>query len=101
MKERNDNSSVHRPLLAKMATTIVAWVVAFLVVTALLSLFGDQLGALPLAVRALIMSGVLVILMVNLAMPVVSVGIGRLLTGPPTAGGSLTDPGPGGYAAEA
>jgi hypothetical protein len=45
MKERNDNSSVQRPLLAKVATTIVAWVVAFLVVTALLSLFGDQLGA--------------------------------------------------------
>jgi hypothetical protein len=37
-------------------------------------------------VRALIMSGVLVMLMVNLAMPVVGVGIGRLLTGPPTAG---------------
>jgi antibiotic biosynthesis monooxygenase (ABM) superfamily enzyme len=73
-------------LLAKVATTIAAWVVAFLVVTALLSLFGDELAALPLAVRALIMSGVLVTLMVNLAMPVVGVGIGRLLPGPAASG---------------
>ena len=77
---------MHRRLLAKLATTIAAWVVAFLVVTALLSLFGDQLAALPLAVRALIMSGVLVTLMVNLAMPVVSAGIARLLAGPAASG---------------
>ena len=95
MNERNDNSPVHRRLLAKVATTIAAWAVAFLVVTALLSLFGDQLAALPLAARALIMSGVLVTFMVNLAMPVVGVGIGRLLAGRPPRGGSLTDPGPG------
>jgi hypothetical protein len=95
MNERNDNSPGHRRLLAKVATTIAAWVVAFLVVTALLSLFGDQLAALPLAVRALIMSGVLVTLMVNLAMPVVGVGIARLLAGPAASGGSLTEPGPG------
>jgi antibiotic biosynthesis monooxygenase (ABM) superfamily enzyme len=93
MHVRNDHSPLHRRLLAKVATTVAAWVVAFLVVTALLSLFGDQLAALPLAVRALIMSGVLVTLMVNLAMPVVGVGIGRLLAGPPTRGGSLTEPG--------
>jgi antibiotic biosynthesis monooxygenase (ABM) superfamily enzyme len=86
MNERSDNSPAHSRLLAKVATTIAAWVVAFLVVTVLLSLFGDQLAALPLAVRALIMSGVLVALMVNLAMPVVGVGIGRLLAGPAASG---------------
>lgn len=86
MTERNDNSPVQRRLLAKVATTIAAWAVAFLVVTALLSLFGDQLAALPLAVRALIMSGVLVTLMVNLAMPVVGLGIGRVLAGPAASG---------------
>jgi hypothetical protein len=96
MNERNDNSPVHRRLLAKVATTIAAWAVAFLVVTALLSLFGDQLAALPLAARALIMSGVLVTFMVNLAMPVVGVGIGRLLAGRPPRGGSLTDRARGG-----
>jgi antibiotic biosynthesis monooxygenase (ABM) superfamily enzyme len=86
MTERNDSSPVQRRLLAKVATTIAAWLVAFLVVTALLSLFGDQLAALPLAVRALIMSGVLVTLMVNLAMPVVGLGIGRVLAGPAASG---------------
>jgi antibiotic biosynthesis monooxygenase (ABM) superfamily enzyme len=86
MTERNDNSPVQHRLLAKVATTIAAWLVAFLVVTTLLSLFGDQLAALPLAVRALIMSGVLVTLMVNLAMPVVGLGIGRVLAGPAASG---------------
>jgi antibiotic biosynthesis monooxygenase (ABM) superfamily enzyme len=86
MHVRNDHSPLHRRLLAKVATTVAAWVVAFLVVTALLSLFGDQLAALPLAVRALIMSGVLLTLMVYLAMPIVGVSIGRLPAGPAASG---------------
>jgi antibiotic biosynthesis monooxygenase (ABM) superfamily enzyme len=51
--------------------------VAFVVATALLTLFGDELGSLPLALRALVISGVLVALMVNLVMPVLSVAIAR------------------------
>ena len=62
-----------------MATTLAAWLVAFGVVTTLLTVFGDQLKALPLALRALVISGVLVALMVNLVMPALSVAVARRL----------------------
>jgi antibiotic biosynthesis monooxygenase (ABM) superfamily enzyme len=52
-----------------MVTTLGAWLVAFLAVTALLALFGDELESLPLRFRALVISGLLVALMVNLVMP--------------------------------
>lgn len=61
--------------LVRLATTLAAWLAAFLVVMALFSLLGDQLGSLPLAVRALAISGVLVTVMVNLVMP----PLGRLI----------------------
>lgn len=69
--------------LAPVVTTLAAWLVAFLVVTALLTLFGDELGSLPLALRALVISGVLVALMVNLVMPALSVAVSRWLADPP------------------
>jgi antibiotic biosynthesis monooxygenase (ABM) superfamily enzyme len=72
-----------RPWLAPVVTTLAAWLVAFLVVTILLTLFGDELGSLPLALRALVMSGVLAALMANLAMPVLSVAIARWFDGRP------------------
>lgn len=61
-----------RRLLAPLATTLAAWLVAFLVVTALLTLLGHQLGSLPLVLRALVISGVLVAVMVNLVMPILN-----------------------------
>jgi antibiotic biosynthesis monooxygenase (ABM) superfamily enzyme len=66
-----------------VTTTLAAWLVAFLVVTALLTLFGDQLGSLPLALRALVISGVLVALMVHVVMPVLSAAVARWVAGPP------------------
>jgi antibiotic biosynthesis monooxygenase (ABM) superfamily enzyme len=63
--------------LSRVMTTLAAWLAAFLIVTAILTLFGDELTSLPLALRALVMSGVLVILMTNLVMPVVSAAIAR------------------------
>jgi antibiotic biosynthesis monooxygenase (ABM) superfamily enzyme len=62
--------------------TVAAWLVAFLVVTALLSQFGDELGSLPLALRALVISGVLVVLMVNVVMPALNVAVARWVAGP-------------------
>jgi antibiotic biosynthesis monooxygenase (ABM) superfamily enzyme len=56
--------------LVRLTTTLAAWLVAWLVVVALLSVVGDQLGSLPLALRALAISGVLVGLMANLVMPI-------------------------------
>lgn len=76
--------------LAPVATTIGAWLVAFLVVTALLTVLGDELGSLPLALRALVISGVLVTLMVNLVMPALSAAVARWAAGAPrsrSAGG--------------
>lgn len=57
------------PWLVRLTMTLAAWPVAWLVIVALLSAFGDQLGSLPLALRALVISGVLIALMANLVMP--------------------------------
>jgi antibiotic biosynthesis monooxygenase (ABM) superfamily enzyme len=64
----------------RLTTTLAAWLVAWLVVVALLSVLGDQLGALPLALRALAVSGVLVALMANLVMPLLGRVAERWLT---------------------
>jgi antibiotic biosynthesis monooxygenase (ABM) superfamily enzyme len=63
--------------LAKVTTTLAAWLVAFSVVTLLLTFLGDELGALPVPLRALVISGALVALMVNLVMPFVSGAVAR------------------------
>ena len=83
MVDEVDNPSHPPRWLAPLATTLGAWLAAFLVVTALLTVFGDELGALPLALRALVISGLLVALMVNLVMPVLSIAIARWLAAPP------------------
>jgi antibiotic biosynthesis monooxygenase (ABM) superfamily enzyme len=81
--ELQDNPPRGPRWLAPVAMTLGAWLVAFLVVTSLLELFGDELGSLPLALRALVISGVLVAVMVNLVMPVLSQAVARWITGPP------------------
>jgi antibiotic biosynthesis monooxygenase (ABM) superfamily enzyme len=75
---------VARRRLAQMVMTLGAWLVAYVIVLALLTLLGDELESLPLALRALVISGVLVSLMANLVMPVLNVAIARWLTGGPT-----------------
>jgi antibiotic biosynthesis monooxygenase (ABM) superfamily enzyme len=81
--EQLENPGRGRRWQAAVATTLGAWLVAFLVVIALLSVFRDELGSLPLALRALVISGVLVALMVNLVMPMLSVAVARWLGGSP------------------
>jgi antibiotic biosynthesis monooxygenase (ABM) superfamily enzyme len=63
--------------------TLGAWLVAFAVVLTLLAVFGDELKSLPLPLRALVISGVLVSLMINLVMPVLNLAIARWLSGRP------------------
>jgi antibiotic biosynthesis monooxygenase (ABM) superfamily enzyme len=70
-----------RPWVVRAATTLAAWLVAWVVVVALLSLMGDELGSLPLALRALVISGVLVTLMANLVMPVLGRIVARWTAG--------------------
>jgi len=74
---QTDNPSRSRRWLAPVAMTMAAWLVAWLVVAGLLTFFGKQLGSLPIGLRALVMSGLLVALMVNLVMPAVSRAIAR------------------------
>jgi antibiotic biosynthesis monooxygenase (ABM) superfamily enzyme len=54
------HSVLARTWLAPVVTTLNAWPAAFVVVMTLLTLFGDELGSLPLALRALVLTGVLV-----------------------------------------
>jgi antibiotic biosynthesis monooxygenase (ABM) superfamily enzyme len=77
ISDRLDPPSRACPWLAPVVTTLVAWLVAFIVVTAVLTLFGDELGSLPLALRALVLSGVLVAFMANLVMPGLSAAVAR------------------------
>jgi antibiotic biosynthesis monooxygenase (ABM) superfamily enzyme len=75
-------SALGRPWLARLAMTLAAWVVAFLLVLALISVLGNELGSLPLAVRALVISGVVVTVMTGLVMPALNVAVGRWLARP-------------------
>ena len=50
--------------------TLLAWLAAYLIVTALLLVAGPWLESLPMAMRASLISGVLVTAMTNLVMPV-------------------------------
>lgn len=86
MSEQPRDRPLAGPRLAKVLMTLGAWLVAFVIVLALLTLLGDELKSLPLALRALLISGVLVSLMVNLVMPVLSMAIARWLTGGPMSG---------------
>jgi antibiotic biosynthesis monooxygenase (ABM) superfamily enzyme len=76
--EHPNNPSPGPRWLAPVVMTLGAWLFAWLVVAGLLTYFGKQLASLPLGVRALVMSGLLVALMVNLVMPVLSAAIARL-----------------------
>jgi hypothetical protein len=80
----SDPRNCQRP--SALAMTLAGWLVAFAVVTAVLAAFGDELADLPLALRALALSGVLVALMVNVVMPALSRAIGRAAAGVPSAG---------------
>jgi hypothetical protein len=86
VSEQSRDRSLARPRLAKTVMTLAAWLVAFAVVMALLTLLGDELASLPLALRALVISGVLVSLMANLVMPILNSAIARWLSGGPING---------------
>jgi hypothetical protein len=78
-----DTPSRARSWLVRVTTTLAAWLVAFCVVMALLTLFGRQLESLPPALRALTISGALVMLMANLVMPGLNAAAARWIPGHP------------------
>lgn len=57
---------------ARIEFLLLAWLSAFVIVMALLLAFGWVLDDLPLAGRALVISGVLVITMTQLALPLIN-----------------------------
>jgi antibiotic biosynthesis monooxygenase (ABM) superfamily enzyme len=57
---------------ARIEFLVLAWLSAFVIVMALFLAFGSVLDDLPLAGRALLISGVLVITMTQLALPLIN-----------------------------
>jgi len=66
-------------LKIRLLTTLAGWSVAFLIVYVMLSLFAERLEKLPIALNALIFTGVLVPIMGNLVMPVLGAVITRIV----------------------
>jgi uncharacterized membrane protein len=82
MTDRRAERAKTPPWRARLATTLAAWMAAFGVVMTLLSLLGDELGSLPLAIRALILSGAVVTIMTTVVMPTLEAVVRRRLAGP-------------------
>src|SRR2546423_3680020 len=70
-----------RRRLAPVIITVVAWLAAFIVVWLVLTVFAAQLAVLPVAVRALLISGLLVAVMVNVVMPTLTARVNRWVVG--------------------
>jgi antibiotic biosynthesis monooxygenase (ABM) superfamily enzyme len=77
----NDPDSATPSWRISLVTTLAAWLVAFVIVTALFEVFGAQLASLPLAARTLVISGVLVTVMMRLVLPVLSGAVRQWLAG--------------------
>jgi antibiotic biosynthesis monooxygenase (ABM) superfamily enzyme len=67
-----------RRLARRVVTTLAAWLAAYAVVTVVVTLGGAPLAAAPAAVRTLVISGALVIIMLNVLMPVLGGLVARL-----------------------
>ena len=57
----------------------LAWIFAFGIVMALFILLGDELNAMPLALRALLISGVLVVTMTQVVIPLIRSFLSRIV----------------------
>jgi hypothetical protein len=72
--------NARRQLARRIVITLAAWVAAYLLVTLVFVVGGDQLAGAPAPVRFLVVSGVLVIVMVNVLMPFLGRTVGRLFS---------------------
>ncbi len=63
--------------VAKLASLVLLWIGAYATLMILFLLFGEQLNPLPLAVRVLLVSAILVIVMSQLVIPLVAKTITR------------------------
>lgn len=74
----------------RIVMNLLAWMSAFLIVLALFALFGAQLQAQSLPVRALVVSGVMAILMLNVVMPTLRRLVARWQKASPPSGSAPT-----------
>lgn len=72
--------NARRQLARRIVITLAAWVAAYLLVTLVFVVGGDRLAGAPAPVRFLVVSGVLVIVMVNVLMPFLGRTVGRLFS---------------------
>lgn len=56
-------------MFVKATLILLTWLAAFLIVMLLFVFFGEQLRSLPLPLRVLVITGVLVVLMSQVVMP--------------------------------
>jgi len=56
-------------MFVKGASILLMWLAAFLIVMGLFVFFGEQLRSLPLPLRVLVLTGVLIALMSQVVMP--------------------------------
>jgi len=61
----------------KLVFVGLAWLAAYVIVMVLLLVFGDRMLELPLALRSLVVSGVLVISMTQLVIPMINAHLRR------------------------
>lgn len=87
-----NNPGAFPPWRIRLAMTVVAWLVAFGLVMTLLTILGR---ALPLAVRALAISGVLVTAMTYLVLPTLSAAARRWQAAMARTGAAGPSPSPG------
>ena len=71
-------TSASRRLAHRVVTTLVVWVAAYAVVGILFLVAGEVLERAPTALRLLVISGVLVIMMVNFLVPFLNKLLDRL-----------------------
>ena len=68
---------MRRPIRTTIVTLLLLWLGAYLTLMAVFSLFGTQLNEMPLALRVLLVSAVLVLVMTQLVIPLVTRLISR------------------------
>jgi antibiotic biosynthesis monooxygenase (ABM) superfamily enzyme len=72
------------PLRIRLVMALLAWPIAFGLVLTLLTVFKHQLASMPLALRALVLSGALISVMATAVMPLLTVAVNHRLGGPAT-----------------
>jgi len=70
--ERRTSTHQSGTVKRKLTFLLLAWLAAFLIVIALFEVFGSELQDLPLAPRALVISGVLVLSMTQVVIPLIN-----------------------------